>query len=228
MFRTPCQAQVKQLAQVQALFLGGTCVTIQLKAYCPWSQNVKGSWHQSNMAHAVAWDVTSTSTHHAVSQPGSPWATGWRSSSSSPRGREAHRASQLVSRHRESPRFQILGFASKHGPSSPSSRFPVSILLYQRKTKQIIRKSSKIISKNPHEIAKVFSWNPMVPYRHSAWSRSFPPGTNPSHCRVPSAARLCPRGSFQVRRKVLPWRGDGTLIYPFLCASVHLFFETQT
>ena len=54
MFRTPCQAQVKQLAQVQALFLGGTCVTIQLKAYCPWSQNVKGSWHQSNMAHAVA------------------------------------------------------------------------------------------------------------------------------------------------------------------------------
>ena len=54
MLRTPCQAQVKQLAQVQALFLGGTCVTIQLKAYCPWSQNVKGSWHQSNMAHAVA------------------------------------------------------------------------------------------------------------------------------------------------------------------------------
>ena len=80
----------------------------------------------------------------------------------------------------------------------------------------------KLLMKSPnHSI-------PMVPYRHSASSRSFPPGTSPSQClcRVPSAARRCPR-SFQVRQKVLPWRGDGTGVYSFLYASVHLFFVIQ-
>ena len=94
---------------------------------------------------------------------------------------------------------------------------------------------------NPHENDKALS--PMVPYRHSASSRSFPPGTSPSHsrrCRVPSAARRCPShclcrvpsaarrrprsSSFRVRKKVLPWQGDGTWVYSFLYASVHLFF----
>ena len=77
----------------------------------------------------------------------------------------------------------------------------------------------KLLMKSPnHSI-------PMVPYRHSASSRSFPPGMSPSQClcRVPSAARRCPR-SFQVRQKVLPWRGDGTGVYSFLYASLHIFF----